>query len=605
MIEICRPDVSVFAGVELTLPTFVLTACPKSGTALEVVNGTPMCVVEDCSKQAVSEATGVATGSTTAPTDTPTPTTASPDTSVLNNNSSSSSSSAFSSKAIVVIGGISFFVGVLVSVFGFILYRKRKLEGDGTDKGGSNYLSFVMEPRGGTDRDLEEKSDNNWVFGEPQVFPNAVALLEADEDKRKKPGLLDDLLVYEIPPEEIRMKGDLHPNSGSHQTQNALFLAEYQGYQVVLRALLLQKKNRRREERRFIEQIRLASTLDHPSVVQFIGLTFGSSSHQHQPVSAQRWKFAVAFEFMHKGSLAAMFQSERGRREGKLYYQRAEASIMGGGSGGNLFNWFPSSSGQNNAQNPESDWRCKLSIALDVAMGLVYLHANQIVHGSLSSSKVLVNDNGEAKLSALDVKLPGDLDVVPREDSIRQSARMKMKKMINFKPSSFSQSQLGSSFMHGGGGGAMAPTTPSASLDPSSPKFKETKGDIYAFGLFLWELDTILSVGMVKDFSSTTVPGEEHKNLRFTDECPSEIQSLARRCWNSDIHQRPDALELQEELVQLLEGRITTSSRAVSSWLRTTNLSMIGSFSSSKLSSSSSSLSSASVYRYSEFEADV
>lgn len=599
MFEVCQSDMESFASVELTVPAFKLTACTNSGATLGDVNGTPVCIVKDCSSLSTTAAVASAGTSTTAPTETPASTTPSPgtDASVLNNGTSNSSSSVFSSKAIVVIGGISFFIGILVSVFGFVLYRKRKAEDDDAKgKSPNNYLSFVLEQRTNTDRDLEDESDDSWVFGDPNIFPNAVALLEEDDDKRKKPGQLDDLLVYEIPPEEIRMKGALPGSSdisSAHQSPSVMFLADYQGYQVVLHALLRQKKNKKREERRFIEQIRLASTVEHPSIVQFIGLTFGTTNQQQHAMSP-RWKFAVVFEYMHKGSLASMFQGERSRREGKLYYQDGMASHAG--ISGNLFHWFPSSVSQNTSPNPDSDWRCKLSIALDIAMGLVYLHSCHMVHGSLKSSNVLVNDHGEAKLSALDMKQPSDSEPMPREDSIRQSARVKMKKMIGFKQSSFTQSQLGSSLLHGGA--SDMPPTPAPALDVGSPKYKETKDDIYAFGVFLWELDTMLSIDMMKNFSTNSAAGDEHNALKFTDDCPSEIKYLARRCWNPDIRQRPDALDLQEELVQLLEGRITTSSQAVSSWLRTTNLSFASSFSSSKMSSSS-------VYALSESEADV
>lgn len=642
MIELCRPDVSVFAELELTVPAFTLSACPNTNAAIEVVNGTPVCVVEDCAN--LSGATAVVTQAPPAPTLSPTPTaapTAPPNdddgASVLNNNreSSSGESSAFSSKAIVVIGGISFFIGVVMSAFAFILYRKRRLAESGTGKHVRlHYLSFLHDTRGDPNDNMDEKSDSNWVFGDPpSAFPHAVALLEEEDDRakrRSKPGLLDDLLVYEIPPEEIRMKGDVEATVEA-RPHHPLLLAEYQGYQVVLHASLVpskhkrQRQHHRRDERRFIEQIRLASVLDHPSLVQFIGLTFGASSHHshrtspYEPVlvSTQRWQFAVVFEFMHRGSLAAMFRRERGRRDGQLYYHRTgnDTTDSTGGGGDSLLNWFPTQ------HQPESDWRCKLSIALDVAMALVYLHANHVAHGCLSAATILVNETGEAKLSALDVTLPSDLDVATAttttttglrgDASMRQSTRAKVRKLMAFKASSFSQSQLGSSFLHGGGGVPTAPVTPTrmSSRVPMSPTFRTTMRDIYAFGLLLWELDTLLSVDTMMTSTATPTTAQtqfnEHANLRFTAECPREIEQLARRCWSPEFDDRPDALELQEELVQLLEGRITTSSRAVSSWLRTTNFGSLRGFSSSAQRSASSSLSSASVYRLSDFAADV
>lgn len=623
MFEICRADVPTLARLKLSVPAFELTTCTTAGATLERINSISVCVVRECVQSPTASgaaAAGIALSPLPLSSATPAATTTPPpakDASVLNNGSTSRAGSEFSSKAIVVIGGASFAVGLVVAALALVLYRKRASDAARRrhDKARHYHAFGRDEPRSGTAYDdddsvemsvvddVSKSGDSSWVFEHPRGFPSAVALLEEDDDRTrsKKPGLLDDLLVFEIPPEEIKLRGpalspspsttETSSSSASGQVPIVRLVAEYQGYHVLLHALVRQKKTKRRDERRFIEQIRLASALDHPSLVQFIGLTFGTTaSRQQLDATTPRWAFAVVFEYMHRGSLAAMCERERSRRDGKAYNAPGTHAVPSDAN--NLFSWFPTRPSA--SATPDADWRCKLSIALDIAMALVYLHANQLVHGRLSARHVLVNDHGEAKLSALDLSRPRD--VVDSDASLRTSARMKMKHMISFKQSSFSQSALGSSLLHGG-----AVATPT--LAPETPLFRETKNDIYAFGLLLWELDTMLSLDALQD-ATTAATGADHARLTFTSECPREIERLARRCWSKDASERPDALDLQEELVQLLEGRITTSSHAVSSWLRTTNQSLLSSFSSSNLSASSS-LSSASVYALSEVEASI
>ena len=52
-------------------------------------------------------------------------------------------------------------------------------------------------------------------------------------------------------------------------------------------------------------------------------------------------------------------------------------------------------------KNPDVEFACKLSILLDVAEGLVYLHSQdpQIVHGCLTSQNVLLTDRRRAKIT--------------------------------------------------------------------------------------------------------------------------------------------------------------------------------------------------------------
>uniref|UniRef100_H3HB26 Protein kinase domain-containing protein n=1 Tax=Phytophthora ramorum TaxID=164328 RepID=H3HB26_PHYRM len=683
-IEICRSDVSVFQSLaEFTAPSSVSSTCSNSLATAEEIKGVSFCVLDD-DDCVISSITGSESGSLVQANINDI--SSSSDAASSEASTSSESSSIFSAESIGIIGSTFFLVGILLR------------------SSGGNFMVFTASGRisraNGNDeyRDTDSKNDNGSTFADsggntpgeaawgiyesPLDKYNPVALLEpSPKDKsflgastaslqaRSKLKLkidLDDLLVYEIPPEEIQMRRALHMSSskknskaalgfssvglGSAQKKvdHALFLAEYQGYKVAIQALMRSKK---RLEKRFVEQIRLAASLDHASIVHFIGVTTGcsttasrrrgSSAASPQPpngptnsmgdslarsttksrytnMGAPSWNLGVVFEYMQHGSLATMFEAERHRREGKGFYPNSSIAAAIGSGNGNIFSWYPvfaNSSASVNA-NPNADWRCKLSIALDVAMGLVYLHANNYAHGRVCARKVLVNEQGEAKLSAMDIMLPTEF--VPSKDddahrmtddfrgSLRDSALWTMQKIAGLRPTR----HLGRSrFENNSGESDVSGTGDNPAFDEESDEFDENslkssgigsatvaaqRDDVYAFGTFLWELDTMIAVE--EDLASSRIPASAGGNphlLKFSTDCPLELQELARQCWSEVPSQRPDAIDVQEELVRVLEGRLTTSGPMPANWARPSYLSSssaLSSLSSSELSSNMSSL---------------
>lgn len=754
-IEICRSDVSVFQSLsDFTAPSSLSSSCSNSKASGEEIQGVYFCVLEDDDCVIASSSGSEASAPQASINDI----SGTGDSSSSEASTTSESSSIFSAESIGIIGSTFFLVGVLLSalVFGLI-WNKRKnnnshsrraamkvnrdrrlgssagafmvLANSGgrfTNSGGRFTNSGRRGSKNGNNEDYidrDSKNENGSTFGSGVYTPaggfgvyespldkyNPVALLESDKNqlsastaslqvrsKLRSKIDLDDLLVYEIPPEEIQMRRQLHASvvskksskaalalssvgvGASRKVDRALFLAEYQGYKVVIHALMRSKK---RVEKRFVEQIRLAASLDHASIVHFIGVTTGCSStasrrrgssaaeppaapyssygpsnsmgssfarstkSRYTNMGAPQWHLGVVFEFMKHGSLAAMFEAERHRREGKGFYPGSSVAAAIGSGNGNIFSWYPvfaNSSASVNA-NPNADWRCKLSIALDVAMGLVYLHANNYAHGRVCARKVLVNEQGEAKLSALDVMLPADL--IPSKDephhedlrsSLRDSALWTMQKIAGFRPSQSSRtsvlgkmrsnrrqgpSTLGRSrFENNSGESDISGVSEvsSVTIDDNSPnpaleeddQFDENslqsstglqtatlaaqREDVYAFGTFLWELDTMIAVE--EDLASSRLPGAggDPHLLKFSAECPRELQDLARQCWHEVPSERPDAIDVQEELVRVLEGRLTTTGQVPPNWTRPSNVSVstsaLGSLSSSELSSNLSSL---------------
>jgi hypothetical protein len=746
-IEICRSDVSVFQSLtEFTAPTSVSSTCANDKATNEEIQGVTFCVLDDddctVSSTSDSEAGSLSRASIN-------DISSSGDAASSEATSASSeSSSIFSAESIGIIGSTFFLVGILLSalVFGLVWNKRRHKDGDDPTRraamkinrdrrlgsSGGNFMVFTPSGRisranangNGADDypDTDSKRENASTFGgsgintpgeaawgiyeSPLDKYNPVALLEPSptdksflgtstaslqvRSKIKSKINLDDLLVYEIPPEEIQMRRALHMSSSKKSSKavlalssvgmvnprkkvdTALFLAEYQGYKVVIQALMRSKK---RLEKRFVEQMRLASTLDHASIVHFIGVTTGCSTtasrrrgssatgpqdpyasygptnsagesfarsttkSRYTNMGAPAWHLGVVFEYMQHGSLAEMFETERHRREGKGFYPNSSVAAAIGSGNGNIFSWYPvfaNSSASVNA-NPNADWRCKLSIALDVAMGLVYLHANNYAHGRVCARKVLVNEQGEAKLSAMDVLLPADLAPSKDDDhrltddfrgSLRDSALWTMQKIAGIRPNRANkaprrQASGRSRYENNSGESDMSGVSAvsSVTLDDNSqsgdnPAFEEEsdefdenslkssgvgssvvaaqRDDVYAFGTFLWELDTMIAVE--EDLASSRAPtgaGGNPRLLKFSADCPLELQELARQCWHEVPSERPDAIDVQEELVRVLEGRLTTTGQAPPNWTRPSYLSStsaLSSLSSSELSSNMSSL---------------
>ncbi|KAI9909816.1 hypothetical protein PsorP6_010645 [Peronosclerospora sorghi] len=752
-IEICRSDVSVFQNLaHFTVPSSISALCSNPKATSVKIQGVPFCVVEasDCVRNEWDDAKRKGSG----------PSSSDP------SSHDALLQSTFSARTIGIIGSTFLIIGILLSALGFgLCWNKRRKRQDvagahqaavrklNTDprvgSTGGNFIVFnnsARTSRGGWHEDRDSKNDNistldgsgiqtagemaAWgIYETPLEKGNPVALLEPSpkdtafhsassaslqvRSKLKIKEDLDDLLVYEIPPEEIQMRRALHVSSSKRgrkaalglssvgvgssrrKVDAALFLAEYRGYRVVIHALM---RSKRQLEKRFVEQIRLSASLDHASIVHFIGVTTGcsttTSSRQHRDSSgattapsmyassgpgksgaesrypdmgAPMWHLGAVFEYMRHGSLATMFEVERRRREGKgaFYPTNSVASALETDNG-NLFSWYPPlgrsrTSATASPANPTADWRCKLSIALDIAMGLVYLHANNHAHGRVCARKVLINEQGEAKLSAMDMLLPSDvrrrLDEVhgPAEGdfrgSLRDSAMWTMQKLTNrlgrppkalrrkgsgngtprsarkfSGPQGSEGGTLGRSRVENNSSESDVSGVSSVTLDENSPSghasaltqetdaFDENgldrapglhaslvaaqREDVYAFGTFLWELDMMIAVDeeyLALSRNSTTGATGNPRLLKFSMDCPMELQELARQCWHDVPRERIDAIDVQEELVRVLEGRLTANGHVPSTWTRPSHLSSLSSLSSSQLSSNVSSVMRSSV----------
>ncbi|XP_010244776.1 PREDICTED: uncharacterized protein LOC104588515 isoform X2 [Nelumbo nucifera] len=162
------------------------------------------------------------------------------------------------------------------------------------------------------------------------------------------------------------------------------------------------------------------------------------------------------------------------------------------------------------------DKRKRLLIAMDVAFGMEYLHAKNIVHFDLKSDNLLVNLRDPHR----PICKVGDLGL----------SKVKCQTLIS-----------------GGVRGTLPWMAPEL-LNGSSNLVSE-KVDVFSFGIVMWELLTgeepyadlhygAIIGGIVSNTLRPPVP----------ETCDPEWRSLMERCWSSDPSERPSFTEIANQL---------------------------------------------------------
>ncbi|KAK1929748.1 putative serine/threonine-protein kinase kinX [Phytophthora citrophthora] len=228
-----------------------------------------------------------------------------------------------------IVGIVVAVVVVLLVVLGFVWYRKKNrntLEG--------NDYAKVTSPTSDPKTDELDEADFAASKG-----PQSLASLWDDED----------IATARIPREKVEVQHLI-----SRGGYGEVYYGLYFGSPVAIKMLLPQLRKSIKHVNDFLDEVKLLQRLDHPRVVQFVGIAWDTLSD-----------LCFALEYMEGGDLRALLVS----------YEEQ-----------NL---------------PVGFDRSKVTIALHVAHALTYLHSLDlpILHRDLKSKNILLSSELEAKVT--------------------------------------------------------------------------------------------------------------------------------------------------------------------------------------------------------------
>jgi len=167
--------------------------------------------------------------------------------------------------------------------------------------------------------------------------------------------------------------------------------------------------------------------------------------------------------------------------------------------------------------NKPPDQQTALSIALDTARGLIYLHSRGILHRDVKSHNILLDENLKAKVSDFGLS------------RVRKDA-------------SSLTIGIGSPLW-------MAP-------EVWEEKSYDTKADVYSFAIVMWELMTgQVPFSQLRPFRiGQAVTQGERPPLPAEADCDpltGRMCRLVRKCWDGDPTRRPDFSQVITELMEM------------------------------------------------------
>jgi len=177
--------------------------------------------------------------------------------------------------------------------------------------------------------------------------------------------------------------------------------------------------------------------------------------------------------------------------------------------GGNLYDFL-----QRN-KNKALPWSLRISLATDVAKGVLALHENRIVHRDLKSLNVLLDENTKAKLTDFGLS------------------------KIKTQTASTTKNESAGTL---------------AWMAPELLQRKAThtqKSDMYSYGMVVWEISSCDTP--FKDVSNQTllmqlVKGGEREDI--PEGTPLAVEKLIKGCWEGKGEARPDAKTAVETLLE-------------------------------------------------------
>ncbi|POM70672.1 TKL protein kinase [Phytophthora palmivora] len=246
--------------------------------------------------------------------------------------------------------------------------------------------------------------------------------------------------------------------------------------------------------RMFIREITLMGSLKHERIVEFIGVAWDSLRN-----------LSAVTEYMERGDLRDV-----------LHALKHHDSNVGSG-----MTWYGK----------------KLTIALNIAEGLAYMHSlnPKVIHRDLKSKNVLLNNEYEAKLSDFGV------------------SRERLVANVNSGPGRFMTPGVGTSFW----------IAPEVLLG----RDYDERADVFSFGVVLSEIDT----DDYPYWNSGSIPGQDNPDERrsqeqkilekvalgalrptFYNDCPPGVLALAASCLEGRPENRPSASEVVLTIKELI-----------------------------------------------------
>lgn len=174
----------------------------------------------------------------------------------------------------------------------------------------------------------------------------------------------------------------------------------------------------------------------------------------------------------------------------------------------------------------ELPWSVRVSMVLDLAQGLSYLHGRHIVHRDLKSLNILVDGQMRAKLSDFGL----------------------------------SKIKLTTASMTRGGGGTIHWEAPE--LFDEAPNSYAT--DVYAAGIVLWEIAArrLPYEGKTKTQIMRFVDGGKREAI--PEDAPPPFSALITRCWAQLAGDRPTMTDVARDMRSLSESTTMTTTSTVS-----------------------------------------
>lgn len=238
---------------------------------------------------------------------------------------------------------------VMVAAIAFVSYRRYRINKSRTKATFAD--GFFPGPTPGT---TSGSHRNSFTFNSG-VFNAKTTFLSTNTSNSFE----SSLLKYRIATSEITVDKQLAKGG-----YGVVYLAQYQKQLVVLKRILPEKSTDDRCLKGFLEEIKMCSTLSHPKIVRFIGVSWNTLAD-----------ISAIFEHMPNGDLDGLLKRQAEKQK----------------QGVHDFDWY-----QNSDELP-----AKAQIALDILEAIVYLHSfsSPIIHRDLKAKNVLLSKTYEAKLS--------------------------------------------------------------------------------------------------------------------------------------------------------------------------------------------------------------